>query len=107
MARINLGRVVGRSAYEEAVRQGYVGTESQWLETLKGEDAYQIAVDEGYVGTKEQWLAGLKGQSAYQNATQGGFIGTEQEFNTSLASIGNINNVLDQINGEIPNGGEE
>ena len=107
MAKVNLGRVVGRSAYEEAVRQGYQGTESEWLETLKGDDAYQIAVDEGYIGTKEQWLISLKGKSAYQSAALGGFTGTELEFNTSLASIGNLNEVLDQINGEIPNGGEK
>jgi hypothetical protein len=34
----------------------------------------------------------------------GGFTGTEEEFNMSLASIGNINAVLDFINGD---GGEE
>ena len=36
MARVNLGRVVGRSAYEEAVRQGYVGNEQEWLASLHG-----------------------------------------------------------------------
>lgn len=76
MARVNLGRVVGRSAYEEAVRQGYIGTEQEWLESLNGKTAYQGALD-------------------------GGFVGTEQEFNTSMASIGNLNNLLDDINGEV------
>lgn len=76
MARMNLGRVVGRSAYEDAVRLGYVGTE-------------------------EEWLASLNGKTAYQGALDGGFIGTEQQFNTSMASIGNINEVLDSINGEV------
>lgn len=76
MARVNLGRVVGRSAYEEAVRQGYIGTE-------------------------QEWLASLNGKTAYQGALDGGFVGTEQEFNTSMASIGNVNAVLDSINGEV------
>lgn len=36
MATVNLGRVVGQSAYEIAVENGYVGTEEQWLASLKG-----------------------------------------------------------------------
>lgn len=101
MARINLGRVVGRSAYEEAVRLGYEGTEAQWLETLKGENAYQIAVDHGYVGTETQWLESLNGKTAYESAVDGGFSGTESEFNEQIASIGYLDQVLDQINGEV------
>ena len=36
MATINLGRVVGYSAYEIAVQNGYVGTEEEWVASLKG-----------------------------------------------------------------------
>lgn len=36
MAVTNLGRVVGKSAYEVAVDNGYVGTETEWLASLKG-----------------------------------------------------------------------
>lgn len=36
MAQVNLGRVVGYSAYEIAVQNGYVGTEQEWLLSLKG-----------------------------------------------------------------------
>ena len=39
MARVNLGRVVGRSAYEEAVRLGYQGDEEKWLKSLEGDSA--------------------------------------------------------------------
>lgn len=31
----NLGKVVGKSAYEVAVANGYTGTEAEWLKTLK------------------------------------------------------------------------
>lgn len=44
---------------------------------------------------------GNPGKSAYQSAKEGGFSGSEQEFNTSLASIGNINSALDTLNGEV------
>ena len=32
-------------------------------ETIKGESAYQIAVDHGFIGTEEEWLESLKGIS--------------------------------------------
>ena len=37
MAQVNLGRVVGYSAYEIAVQEGFVGTEAEWLASLKGD----------------------------------------------------------------------
>jgi hypothetical protein len=73
----------GKSAYEIAVEQGYVGTETEWLESLHGADgqdgrngtnghngadgrdgksAYQVAVDNGYIGTEAEWLESLKGK---------------------------------------------
>ena len=38
MSSVNLGRVVGYSAYEIAVQNGFVGTEAEWLASLKGDD---------------------------------------------------------------------
>lgn len=67
----NLGRVTGKSAYEIAVDNGYIGTEAEWLESLKGggegsvgadgKSAYEIAVENGYNGTEVEWLESLKG----------------------------------------------
>lgn len=37
MAVQNLGRVTGYSAYEIAVQNGYVGTEAEWVASLKGD----------------------------------------------------------------------
>ena len=57
----------GKTAYEIAVEQGFVGTETEWLDSLvgtPGEDgrtAYQVAVDNGFVGTEQQWLDSLVG----------------------------------------------
>lgn len=44
---------------------------------------------------------GMPGLSPYQVAKAGGFTGTEQEFNEILANIGNVNTLLDKINGEV------
>lgn len=38
MAKVNLGRVVGYSAYELALQNGFVGTEEEWLASLHGKD---------------------------------------------------------------------
>lgn len=68
----------GLSAYEVAVANGFVGTESEWLASLKGPkgdpgdgagtgggadglSAYEIAVQNGFVGTEAVWLASLVG----------------------------------------------
>lgn len=72
----------GESAYDIAVRNGFTGTEEEWLESLKGspgekgdpgnkgekgedgtdgESAYDIAVRNGFTGTEEEWIASLKG----------------------------------------------
>lgn len=51
------------SAYETAVENGFVGTEQEWLDSLKGLSAYEIAVKNGFVGTEQDWLNSLKGNS--------------------------------------------
>ena len=70
----------GKSAYQIAVEQGYQGSESDWLSSLKGEkgntgakgnpgqdgaegkSAYAIAVEHGYEDSEEKWLLSLKGE---------------------------------------------
>ena len=61
----------GASAYDIAVGEGFVGTESEWLESLKGQDgdsgidgmsAYEIACFYGFDGTEEEWLDSLNGE---------------------------------------------
>ena len=63
MATVNLGRVVGYSAYEVAVNNGYVGTEAEWLASLHGRDG-RDGVD-GTVAFNEltpEQIASLKGE---------------------------------------------
>jgi len=69
----------GKSAYEIALENGFEGTQSEWLASLKGADgqdgqdgqagaagadgksAYEIALENGFEGTQSEWLASLKG----------------------------------------------
>lgn len=87
----------GETAYELAVQSGFVGTESEWLESLKGESAYDLAVKNGFEGTEEEWLKSLSGKdgvdgkdglnsedSAYEVAKKHGFEGSEEEWLESL-----------------------
>lgn len=45
--------------------------------------------------------AGADGKSAYQYALEAGYTGTEAELSAALAGLGDINGVLDAINGEV------
>lgn len=74
----------GKSAYELAVENGFIGTEVEWLASLKGADG-----NDGIDGTN-----GQDGKSAYQAALDGGFVGTELEFNESLAEVENKQSIL-------------
>ena len=89
----------GKSAFEIAIEHGFVGTEVEWLESLKGVDgkdgvngkdgcdgrngadglpgrdgidgksAYIIAVEHGFTGTENEWLQSLKGSDGKDGIT--------------------------------------
>lgn len=91
----------GLSAYDIAVKNGFSGSESEWLASLKGKDgasgrdgasgkngadglsAYDIAVKHGFLGTEVEWLASLKGKDGADGKTpvKGVDYLTEQEVN--------------------------
>lgn len=109
-----------KTAYEIAVVNGFVGTQAQWLASLKGAKGdtgaagtpgatgpQGIQGEPGPVGPKgdtgPQGIAGIQGidgkdgakgadgKTAYQSALDGGFVGTEAEFNVTLAAPKGIN----------------
>lgn len=60
----------GKSAYEIAVANGFVGNQAQWLWSLRGDEgkrgrdgksAYEIAEGDLYFGSEEAWVKSLKG----------------------------------------------
>ncbi|MCC4228379.1 fibronectin type III domain-containing protein [Zunongwangia profunda] len=69
----------GLSAYQVAVARGFVGSEDEWLESLRGKSAYQIAQDNGFQGTEAEWLQSLVGPpgdgSGTSNNNRGDFTG--------------------------------
>ena len=96
IAEATRSEVPGKSAYQIAVDNGFDGSETEWLASLKGSDAedgktaYQIAVDNGFDGSETEWLASLKGsdaedgKTAYQIAVDNGFDGSVSAWLESL-----------------------
>lgn len=88
----------GKSAYEIAVENGFVGTETEWLESLKGADGKdgingkdgvdgapgQDGIDGKNGADGQDGVNGIDGKSAYEIAVANGFIGTESEWLESL-----------------------
>lgn len=48
-----------------------------------------------------QGQAGADGQSPFDVAVEGGYTGSESNFNDALSSLGDLNAVLDLLNGEV------
>lgn len=46
----------GKSAYEVAVQNGFVGTEAEWLDSLIGNSAYEDWLASGKTGTFQDFL---------------------------------------------------
>ncbi|MBB4064047.1 glycine-rich domain-containing protein [Gellertiella hungarica] len=82
----------GKSAYQHAVDNGFVGTESAWLASLKGAKGDAgVQGPQGPQGiqgpagaTGPAGSNGAAGKSAYQSAVDGGFVGTEAAWIASL-----------------------
>lgn len=98
----------GMSAYDLAVRNGFVGTEEQWLNSLKGHDGIGLQIrgslpntdslptagqksGDAYIIDRTMWVwdttkwsevgqVGPDGKSAYQIAVELGFKGTPTEW---------------------------
>ena len=82
----------GKSAYEIAVEYGFVGTEAEWLKSLKGVDGKNgidgLPGKDGKDGADGlpgcDGINGTDGKSAYIIAVEHGFTGTENEWLQSL-----------------------
>ncbi len=82
----------GKSAFEIAVEHGFVGTETEWLESLKGVDGKDgVNGKDGCDGRNgadglpgRDGIDGIDGKSAYIIAVEHGFSGTENEWLQSL-----------------------
>lgn len=81
MARVNLGRVEGKSAYEVWIDEGNSGTEQDFLDSLKGENG-----QDGYTPVKgtDYWTNADKAE-----IVQGSVAQIETDIQPTLTSIQN------------------
>ncbi|WXX02967.1 hypothetical protein UVUMRFZT_CDS0050 [Staphylococcus phage LJLAME001] len=71
--------VNAKSAYDVAVDNGFVGSEEEWVKSIKGEkgeegeqgkqglSAYEVAVNNGFTGSATDWLKTGKSPYVYSN----------------------------------------
>ena len=91
----------GKSAFEIAIEHGFVGTEVEWLESLKGVDGKDGLPGKdgadglpGHDGTDgKNGADGTDGKSAYIIAVEHGFTGTEDDWLQSLKGADGKNGV--------------
>ena len=97
----------GLSAYELAVQEGFTGSLTEWLNSLKGADG-KDGVDgkdgingkdgaDGRNGTDGK--DGENGLSAYEIALKNGFVGTESEWLSSLKGKDGIDGNSPEVSG--------
>lgn len=87
------GSLVGKSAYEVAVSNGFKGTEAEWLESLVG--------DSPYIGSNGTWWVGLNDTGVVASPDLAGYA-TEQFVKDELKNIADttIKDVVDQAMSE-------
>lgn len=73
---------VGASAYEVAVKNGFEGTEAEWLQTLT---AFNVAKENGYTGTEAEWNEALLDKTNHQIFAFSG--GVETEYTPELTNV--------------------
>ncbi|WDS62244.1 tail sheath protein [Pseudomonas phage D6] len=95
---------VGKTAYDLAVTNGFVGTEAEWLKTLVGESAYQTAVRIGeFTGTESEWVQSVKALYEHDAAKAGQVltadadgVGVFKELTPADVGLDQIDNTLDK-----------
>lgn len=96
------GNLIGKSAYEIALEEGFEGTLAEWLESIRGEDGrniekiektatsgltdtYTITFSDG--STSEFYVTnGEAGASAYEVAKANGYTGTQEQWLTLIGA---------------------
>lgn len=87
------GSLVGKSAYEVAVSNGFKGTEAEWLESLVG--------DSPYIGSNGTWWVGLNDTGVVASPDLAGYA-TEQFVKDELKNIADttVKDIVDEVMNE-------
>lgn len=107
---VEVPAIVGRSAYQTAVKNGFKGTEYEWLETLKGEPGYTpqkgVDYDDGYTPVKgeDYWTPeDMEEIGNYANACGANVVIVEEDRTLTEDDIGKFLRVDAECVITIPN----
>lgn len=91
---VDVGQINGLSAYQLAVTEnGFVGTLSDWLISIRGMSNYEVAVATGFVGTAEEWLLTITGPRGPQGIQGDSITGPQGPAGKNLVIAGKLANV--------------
>lgn len=62
----------------------------QSVENIAGKSAYEIAVDNGFIGTEQDWLKSLQGETPYIGENGNWFVGS---LDTGVSASPNIEDI--------------
>ena len=68
---------------------------------LDGLSAYEIAVKEGYVGTEEEWLASLQGENGESGVYIGDTEPTDEDINVWIDPDADPDDIVYSVNGKV------
>ena len=90
---ILLASCAGKSAYEVAVKNGFTGTEQEWLSSLKGETGEAGKKGQNGADGKDgdEGYEGVQGDDAYDAAKNNGFIGSVEAWIKSVTGKDGVN----------------
>lgn len=57
-----------------------------------GKSAYEIAIDNGFIGTEQEWLQSLQGESPYIGENGNWFVGT---LDTNVSATPKVEDIVD------------
>ena len=59
---------------------------------VPGKSAYDIAIDNGFIGTEQEWLQSLQGESPYIGENGNWFVGT---LDTNVSATPKVEDIVD------------
>lgn len=95
-------KVPGKDLSTNDFTNAYKQKVDRIIEGTKGDSAYQIAIKNGFEGTEQEWLESIKGYTPAKGVDYFTEAEIEEITNTVIDNINiNVGTILDEINGEV------
>lgn len=112
LSQIPIGQTVGTVDNSTIFGTAYIPDYIAGTQGKDGKSAYEIAVEQGYIGTEEQWLASLKGETGDSDVYVGNTAPTESHYTVwinpdgqgedVLVTKSDLDEAIDEVEAQIP-----